>query len=339
MRRDVTGEGGRLDFPFVGIPSFLRSTVDTDLERLDADVAVMGAPTDEGSPFMPGSRFGPRAIREHSLRFVTDPPGYYDPQTRRRYLAREMREERVVDVGDADVLPTNVVDTFDNITAMVRRLVDREVMPVVLGGDHAITYPVVRAYDEPLHVIHFDAHIDYMPFVHGLFFTNQHAFRHIRQMENVQSLVQVGIRSLRGSEGMLEDSLRDGNQVVTMEEFRDSSAEGVLTGIPQGSRCYVSIDIDVLDLPLVPGCVSAEPNGMSYEELRNALFAIAEHADVAGFDVVEVNPQLDVGTGVTSYLAAHTVIEFLGRICDQPRWAARAEARSAGHGGGPRSTD
>jgi len=66
---------GRLDFPFVGIPSFLRSPLVQDLGQLDADVAVLGVPTDEGSPFMPGSRFGPRAIREHSLRFVTDPPG------------------------------------------------------------------------------------------------------------------------------------------------------------------------------------------------------------------------------------------------------------------------
>ena len=82
----------------------------------------------------------------------------------------------------------------------------------------------------------------------------------------------------------------------------------------------MSIDIDALDLPLVPGCVSAEPGGMTYHELRACLFELAERADVVGFDLVEVNPQLDTGTGVTSYLAAHTVIEFLGRICAQPRW-------------------
>src|SRR5258708_8225586 len=98
---------GRLDYPFVGIPSFLRSPLAQDLALLDADVAVLGAPTDEGSPFMPGSRFAPRSIREHSLRFVTDPPGFFDPQERRRFLEREMRENRIADVGDADVLPTN----------------------------------------------------------------------------------------------------------------------------------------------------------------------------------------------------------------------------------------
>ncbi len=328
MGTSRTNGANRVDFPFVGIPSFLRSRVETDLGRLDADVAVMGAPTDEGSPFLPGSRLGPRSIREHSLRFVTDPPGYYDPQAQRRFLEREMAAGRLVDVGDADILPTNVPATFENITTMVQRILERGAMPVVLGGDHAITFPVVRAYDEPLHVIHFDAHIDYMPFIHGLSLTNQHAFRHIRQMENVRELIQIGIRSLRGSQQMLEDARHDGNRVVTMDEFRAKRMEALLADIPEGARCYVSIDIDVLDLPLVPGCVSAEPNGMSYGELREALFAIADHVDVAGFDLVEVNPQLDVGTGITSYLAAHTVIEFLGRICDQGRWATRVETRA-----------
>jgi len=319
----------RLDFPFVGIPTFLRSRLTADLAGLDADVAFLGAPTDEGSPYLPGSRFGPRAIREHSLRFVTDPPGFFDPQERKRYLEREMRDNRIADVGDADVLPTNPTDTFTNITGATRAILDAGAMPVVIGGDHAITFPVVRAFDEsgigPLHVVHFDAHLDYMPFVHGLSMTNQHAFRHIKQMANVASITQVGIRSIRGTEEMLADSLRDGNRVVTMEELRDVTVSGVVEAVPENARVYVSIDIDALDLPLVPGCVSAEPGGMQYEELRATLFGLAEHTDVIGFDLVEVNPMLDVGTGVTSYLAAHTIVEFLGRICAQPRWTARTE--------------
>src|SRR6266571_2861669 len=132
--------GGRPSFPFAGIPSFLGSAVCTDLSTLDADVAVLGAPTDEGSPFMPGSRFGARSIREHSLRFVTDGRGYYDPEARKQYLEREMLEGRIADVGDADILPTNVVDTFANITELTRAVLDRGAMPVVLGGDHSITF-------------------------------------------------------------------------------------------------------------------------------------------------------------------------------------------------------
>ena len=316
------GDEGRLDLPFVGIPSFLRGRVVTDLDRIDADVVVIGAPFDEGSPFAPGSRFGPRSIREHSVRFVTGEDGYYDPQSGRHFLAREMRERRIVDAGDADVLPTNPAGTFRNITDMVAAVLRRGAMPVVFGGDHSITFPVVRAFTQPLHVVHFDAHLDYMPFVHGLEMTNQHAFRHIAHMDHVESLTQVGIRSLRNTEVMHRDSVADGNAVVTMSQFRQEGPAAVASRVPDGAACYVSLDVDALDLPLVPGCVSAEPNGMRYDELMDTLRALAERTLVVGFDVVEVNPQLDVGTGVTSYLAAHLAIEFLGNVCETPRWRA-----------------
>jgi len=321
----------RVDRAFVGIPSFLRAPICTELDQLNAAIAVMGVPFDEGSPYLAGSRLGPRALREHSLRFVgAGSKGFYNPETARQYLEYEMTHGLIVDAGDADILPTNVEKTFENITDMTRSILDRGAMPLVLGGDHSITYPVMRAFDTPLHVVHFDAHTDYAPFIHDLRFTNQHPFRHITPMKHVLSLTQVGIRSLRESEEMVGGSARDGNRVVTMSEFRRLGPAGIAALVPENAACYVSIDVDVLDISLVPGCVSAEPNGMLYAELRDTLQEIAMRADVIGFDFVEVNPQLDVGTGVTSYLGVHTVIEFLGHICDQPRWAARrAQRRSA----------
>jgi agmatinase len=320
-----TARQQRVNRPFVGIPSFLRSRICEDFERADGAIAIMGVPFDEGSPFLSGSRMGPRSLREHSLRFVSGAGGYYNPETRRMYLDPEISQEMIVDAGDADILPTNVEKSFENITAMTRSLIERSALVVVLGGDHSITFPIVRAFSEPLHVIHFDAHSDYAPFIHDLRFTNGHAFRHISPMLHVQSLTQVGIHSLRHSPAMIEDSINDGNRVVTMGEFRRLSPDGIAEIVPEGAACYVSIDVDVLDLSLVPGCVSAEPNGMTYAELRDTLHAIAKRTNVVGFDFVEVNPQLDIGTGVTSYLGAHTVVEFLGHICEQPWWAAKRD--------------
>jgi agmatinase len=233
----------------------------------------------------------------------------------------------IVDTGDVDILPTNVEKTFENITQTTRAILDRGAMPLVLGGDHSITYPVVRAFKQPLHVVHFDAHTDYAPFIHDLRFTNQHPFRHITPMKHVLSLTQVGIRSLRESEAIVGGSRRDGNRVVMMSEFERMGPAGLARLVPANADCYVSIDVDVLDISLVPGCVSAEPNGMSYAQLRDTLKEIAIRANVIGFDFVEVNPQLDVGTGVTSYLGVHTVLEFLGHICDQRRWIARRRKR------------
>jgi agmatinase len=287
---------------------------------------------------MPGSRFGPRGIREHSMRFGARGQGYYDPSLRREFLGYELAHGRIVDAGDADVLPTNVAGTFDNVTAMTRRLLDRGALPIVLGGDHGITYPVVRAYAEPLHVVHFDAHLDYLPFVHGLELTNSHPFRHVARMAHVRSLTQVGIRSLRNSRVMMDDTLADGNRVVSMEEFRDVTPRGLVDHIPRDAACYVSVDVDVLDLPLVPGCVSAEPNGFQYAELRDTLRALAEHTRIVGFDLVEVNPMLDIGTGITSYLAAHTIVEFLGWLCAQPWWIAGRDARGAARAGAGRAS-
>ena len=312
---------GKPTYGFAGLVSFLRTPVCHDLDQLDADIAVMGAPTDEGSPFMPGSRFGSRSIREQSLRFGAN--GYFDHDADKVFLKYELDNNRIVDVGDADVLPTNVEGTFENITNLTRMVLDAGAMPVVLGGDHAITFPVVRAYNKPLHVVHFDAHIDYSPFIHGFEYTNSHAFRHIYHMDHVESLTQVGIRSVRNKKAWIDDSINDGNRVIGMKEFGKMGPNGMTELVPKDAPIYVSIDIDVLDLPLVPGCVSAEPNGMSYADLRDSLATLARHAEIIGFDLVEVNPQLDVGTGITSYMGAHTILEFLGQICDQPRWIAK----------------
>ncbi len=319
MQSNMRGGSDRYNAPFAGIPTFLRQDYCDDIENLNAEYAVLGVPTDEGSPFMAGSRFAPRSIREHSLRF--DECGYYDVRTDRTYLVRETAERRIVDVGDSDVIPTNIEKTFSNITDDVSLILERAATPIVIGGDHAITFPIVRAFNEPMHVLHFDAHMDYAPFVHDLRFTNGQAFRHIHPMPHVLSLTQIGIRSLRSAMQEFIDARAEGSRIVTMDEIERLGPAGfVFDTLPKGERVYVSIDVDVLDISLVPGCVSAEPCGMTYQQLRTILQSIAQHMDVVGFDFVEVNPQLDVGTGVTSYLGAHTILEFLGAIA-----AVRAE--------------
>ena len=304
--------------PFSGIATFLRAPYCADPAKLDADIAVLGVPFDEGSPFMPGSRMAPRALREHSMRFVGGAGGLYDPETRRFLLADELTNGRIADMGDVDIRPAAVEVTFGLITEAVQQILARGALPVILGGDHAITFPVVRAFTEPLYVLHFDAHTDYAPFVHGLSYTNSHAFRHITAMSTLLGLTQIGIRSLRHTPAQVDDVEKAGGRIIGMNEFRRLGPAGVSAHVPDGARCYVSIDVDALDMSLVPGCVSAEPNGLLYAELRDALAAIASRLNVVGFDFVEVNPLLDVGTGVTSYLGAHTVIEFLGHICASP---------------------
>lgn len=312
-----------LNKAYTGFPSFLRSRICNDVDRLEAAIAILGVPFDEGSPYLPGTRMGPRAIREHSLRFVTDGDGYYDLEQKRTYLGYELQHGLIADVGDVDIWPTDVETTFHNITEMIRAVRRRGALPVVLGGDHSISYPVVRAFEEDIYVVQFDAHTDFIPFIGRLKHTNGHSFRHISEMTNVKRLIQTGIRGIRHSPAEILDSIAAGNLVLNMPEFRSLGAKGLAEQVPEGAKIYVSIDIDALDISLVPGCVSGEPNGMTYVELRDGLDALARRGEIVGFDLVEVNPPLDVATGATSFLAANIVIEFLARICDQPSWRDR----------------
>jgi len=318
---DANARSVNVSYPFWGIPTFLRADLCHDLNQLDADIAVLGIPFDEGSPFKPGSRFAPRSIREHSIRFGGS--GLYDHNAGQTYLEKQILKKRIADVGDAPVVPTDVAGTFDKISEIAGQVVEKGIFLIAIGGDHSVTFPVVRAFSKPLDVIYFDAHIDYSPIADGYMYTNSHAFRHIKKMPHVSSLTQVGLRGMRAARSNIAASLADGCKIIGMQEFRAGGPQKIIQHLARNAPCYVSIDIDAYDMSLVPGCVSAEPDGMTYRELSDALSCVAAHCDVVGFDLVEVNPQLDVATGVTSYLAAFTILEFLGKICNQPRWDER----------------
>src|SRR5260221_13881085 len=126
MAAKQNGSKTRINRPFVGIPSFLRAPICLDPDDFDGAIAVMGVPFDEGSPYLAGSRMGPRALREHSLRFVSGSGGFYNPETRKKYLDIELTHDLI---GDADVAPTNVERTLPEITAMGRAVLDHGALP------------------------------------------------------------------------------------------------------------------------------------------------------------------------------------------------------------------
>jgi agmatinase len=312
--------------PYTGIPTFMRAPLaETPQALAGAAIAVLGAPFDEGSPFLPGSRMGPRAIREHSLRFPAG--GLYDPETGESFLVREATGGLIRDAGDVDIRPANAARTFELITSRTREILDSGAFPVVLGGDHSITYPVFEAFDRPAHVLQFDAHQDYSEIDEDLSRTNSHAFRHITGMETCLGLTQVGIRGLRTTGAHVDELREKGHRVVPMSQARALGAAGLAQLLPEGAPVYVTIDVDALDMALIPGCVSGEPDGFSHRDLMAALRAVAERCEIVGFDFVEVNPPLDIRTGATSYLGALVTAGFLGFICAQPWWERRLRER------------
>ena len=151
--------------PFVGIPSFIMAPMCFDLEELDADIAVIGMPYDMGTSVKTGARFGPRGVREASSLNCYAHEDWYDPVRDETFLGRPWK---IVDCGDIDVLHTVYERSFKNCEAAIRKILQKGAIPFTIGGDHAITTPILRGFDcfEDLCVIQFDAHLDftYKPF-------------------------------------------------------------------------------------------------------------------------------------------------------------------------------
>lgn len=310
---------GRVNLPFTGIASFCKFPIHTDLETLSADAAIFGVPWDEGVGYRPGARFGPRSIREYSTRFAfheraAKKGGYWDIENKKRYL----EGIRLVDCGDQDVLYLKVEETFSAITDSVKKLLSAKSLPIILGGDHSITFPVVRAFRKykPLHTIHLDAHLDYNDSIEGVLLANGNPMKRISELDFVGEIIQIGMRRIRAREDAYNDSISRGNRIITMSDFRHKGVEEVLGQIPDRGNLYVTIDIDVLDPSIAPGTSSPEFDGMTYKEIKTLLTGIASLGTVVGFDLVEVNPFLDP-TGLTQSAAVTIILEFLGAIFDK----------------------
>ena len=233
-----------------------------NLDAINASYAVLGVPYDEGSPFVGGSRFCARAVREHSLRFGDG--AIYDIENNKEYLRDAISSNAITDLGDIDITPSRADVTMDKLTAVIKKIIDQGILPIVLGGDHTITYPIVRGFNKPIHVVQFDAHMDYSKIEEGMKYTNSTSFRLLHELDHVKSLTQVGIRSMRDQKSDVNDALNNGSRIIKMSEIRDKGAENIWNHMPNGEDCYVTIDIDAYDMSLVPGCISAEPNGFYF---------------------------------------------------------------------------
>jgi agmatinase len=237
--------------------------------------------------------------------------GYWDIERRKRCLEKI----RLVDCGDQDVLYLKVEETFSAITDSVGKILSAKAFPVILGGDHSVTFPVVRAFQKrkPLHIVHLDAHLDYNDSIEGVLLANGSPIKRVSELDFVGEIIQVGMRGIRAREDAYNDSLSRGNKMITLSDFRRTGPEAVLSQIPDGGFIYVTIDIDVLDPSFAPGTSSPEFEGMTYKEIKDLLTGIPSRGKVVGFDVVEVNPLLDA-VGLTQSAAVMIILEFMGAV-------------------------
>jgi agmatinase len=312
-------ETGRLDLPFVGIATFGKFPLALDWDAIDADVAVLGAPFDFGTQWRPGARFGPRAIREASTLFSFGHAGAYDHEDDVVYLPAETT--RIVDIGDADIVHTDTIKSHANIEAGVRKILASGALPVVLGGDHSISIPAIAAFSDqqPIHIVQFDAHLDFVDERHGVRFGHGSPMRRAAERAWVTGLTQLGIRNVSSTarEGY-EDARRMGSDILSVRQIRSLGTKAVLARIPAGVRYYVTIDIDGFDPSIAAGTGTPSHGGFTYYEVLELLAGLAKRGTVAGIDLVEVAPEYD-HTGTTAILAAQILLNFIGRVLDRRR--------------------
>jgi agmatinase len=307
-------EAGRLDLPFVGHCTFGKRPICTDWNTIDADVAVLGIPYDMGTQYRSGARFGPRAIREASTLFSFGHGGAYDHEDDVTYLPLD--KVRIVDVGDADMIHTDTARSHANAELAVRKILERGAMPLVLGGDHAINIPCVRAFSEhgPIHIVQIDAHLDFVDVRHGVREGHGNPMRRAAEQSHVTGLTQIGIRNVSSTakEGY-EDARARGSSILSVRQARRLGTQGVLDKIPEGARYYVTIDIDGFDPSIAPGTGTPSHGGFLYYEVMEILQGLVKRGNVVGVDLVEVAPAYDP-SGITGFLAAQVLLNFIGYI-------------------------
>lgn len=312
-------ESGRLNLPFVGICSFGKYPICADWDAIDADVAVLGAPFDFGTQWRPGARFGPRAIREASTLFAFGHSGAYDHENDVTYLPAD--KTRIVDIGDADIVHTDTVASHVNIELGVRKILAAKAIPVVLGGDHSINIPCINAFDgeKPMHIVQFDAHLDFVDERHGVLYGHGNPMRRAAEKPYVTGLTQLGIRNVSSTarEGY-EDARRRGSEILSVRQIRALGTKAVLARIPARARYYVTIDIDGFDPSIAPGTGTPSHGGFTYYEVLELLEGLVQQGSIVGVDLVEVAPDYD-HTGSTAILAAQLLLNLLGRVLHRER--------------------
>lgn len=326
------------DLPtYVGPVSFMKLPWITDpdeIRRRGTDVAIIGAPFDDAVSHRPGARFGPRAIREaqytsgsiNSLQLDVEPFEVLD----------------VIDAGDANIIPAWADRAHALIYRKVLEVAATGAIPIVLGGDHSITWPSATAVAEvrrpgSIGIVHFDAHADTAPDDWGVLSGHGTPMRRLIESGAVRgkNFVQVGLRGYWPPVDVFEWMREQGFRYHFMREIEERGAEPVIAqaideALDGPDHVYLSLDIDVIDPGMAPGTGTPEPGGMLTREVLRAIRQIVGAVDLAGMDIVEVAPPYDHAetTAMAANRAALEAISALAvrKLAGHPvRWEGRPE--------------
>jgi len=294
--------------------TFFNAPLCPDIQQLNADIAFIGVPFDQGTLGRPGARFGPDALRDAPRAYSYSDPygrqsaaeGFFDIDAQQELL----RGITMADCGNVPIVPSEITANFDRITRAVQQAAQRGALPAIIGGDHAITFPAVRGLSQfaPLNLVHFDAHLDYTHDIQDALYTHASPIRRCRELPHVGHITSVGIRSARRIP--YQEAIRDGSLIISRRRFRELGPQAVADLIPPAENLYITFDVDVLDPSQAPGTGTPETGGLFYEETRQCLTALLSKSNLVAFDLVEVAPPYDTSQ-LTVQIAARLIQDIL----------------------------
>jgi agmatinase len=287
----------------------------SDLEKLNADIAIIGIPY--GTPYDPSkppdSLNAPAAIRRESVQYPDDPIAW-DFDLGGTLLGAT--GARVVDCGD---LPGSQLDpqgNQQNATSATLKILSAGVIPLVLGGDDSIPIPVLRAYkdEESFFILQMDAHIDWRGHVNGVKDGYSSTMRRASEMTWIKGITQVGMRGVGSArEEEIKAARKYGANLVTSSAIRKEGIESAYTFISNGSRCFITIDLDVLDPFVMPATGALTPGGLEYLEVIELIQAVVQKTQVVGVCIVSLVPEMDVNN-IGSITAMRIVWNLIGSL-------------------------
>jgi len=296
--------------PFVGFATFAGYPVWQPGSRMDA--VILGVPYDEGTTYRPGTRFGPRALRNASMFYSYEErqDRFYDADRRKWILSGK----NIADAGDVNIEVLSLKNNFNQITRAVDSIRSTGAIPAVLGGDHSITPSVLRSFQKgQVNYVHLDTHID----CDGIFKSNDthgSPVRHVIEENLASSVTLLGIRGLTNSGKDMAWLEKHNPRIVTARDIRNNPRGEDF--FPPGEY-YISLDIDFFDPAIAPATGTPEPGGLFFQEFSDIVHTIARQGTIVGCDVVEVNPLLEGQSGITSHLGARCVLEMLSAALDR----------------------
>jgi agmatinase len=292
---------------FAGFPSYDQTA------SPDPRIAVIGVPYLSPYPVDKGydSLNAPAAIRQGSL--IYQKVDHFDIDFGGPLLGNP--PVYCVDYGDI-VRESEPFDVYSqSITLAIRELLNRGTVPVVIGGDHGTTIPVLRAYEavEELCVVQIDAHLDWVDERDGVSEGFSSPMRRASEMPYISSLVQIGLRGQGSARQKEADDAATCSKclLVKAEEFHEQGVSKVLKRIPDAQNYYLTIDADGFDPSIAPGVAYPTPGGVTYFQLFNLMRGLAGKGALMGLDFVEVVPERDVAN-LTSLFAARQILNFMG---------------------------